>query len=129
MFQNSKIISTSENSSCLDGKFRFVLEASRRSNTSCLQLFTKEIEAYPGESAAASIISRCLNNQGGFQLNYSDAKVSCSLVFAMIPLFPFHIYIMKDMYCASLFLMTVLNMLVSGICETTVCLEGYYGKL
>lgn len=63
-----------ENSSCLDDKFRFVLEASRRSNTSCLQLYTKEIEPYPGESAAASIISRCLNNQGGFQLNCSAAK-------------------------------------------------------
>ncbi|XP_073060841.1 protein RRP6-like 3 isoform X1 [Primulina eburnea] len=44
-------------------KFRFLLEASRRSNATCLQLFTKDVEACPGELAAASIISRCMNDQ------------------------------------------------------------------
>ncbi|EXC01253.1 Exosome component 10 [Morus notabilis] len=53
-----------ENSSP-DDKFRFVLEASRRSNMTCLQLYTKEIEASPGDSAASSIFSRHLNGQGG----------------------------------------------------------------
>ncbi|KAM1010192.1 hypothetical protein ACFX2C_045699 [Malus domestica] len=46
-------------------KLHFVLEASRRSNLICLQLYTKEIEASPGESAASSIFSRHLNGQGG----------------------------------------------------------------
>ncbi|KAM1666447.1 hypothetical protein ACFX1X_046088 [Malus domestica] len=46
-------------------KLHFVLEASRRSNSICLQLYTKEIEASPGESAASSIFSRHLNGQGG----------------------------------------------------------------
>ncbi|KAM2587665.1 hypothetical protein EV1_045207 [Malus domestica] len=46
-------------------KLHFVLEASRRSNSICLQLYTKEIEASPGEFAASSIFSRHLNGQGG----------------------------------------------------------------
>ncbi|WJX49922.1 hypothetical protein P8452_36297 [Trifolium repens] len=50
--------------SCSDDKFHFVLEASRRSNMICLQLFTKEIEASPGESAALSLYSRHQSNQG-----------------------------------------------------------------
>ncbi|XP_012575641.1 protein RRP6-like 3 isoform X2 [Cicer arietinum] len=50
--------------SCSDDKFHFVLEASRRSNMICLQLFTKEIEASPGESAALSLFSRHQSNQG-----------------------------------------------------------------
>ncbi|OVA11482.1 HRDC domain [Macleaya cordata] len=54
-----------ENSACLDDKFHFVLEARRRSNMVCLQLYTKEIEAFPGDSAASSILSRYLNGQGG----------------------------------------------------------------
>ncbi|XP_015866330.3 protein RRP6-like 3 isoform X3 [Ziziphus jujuba] len=48
-----------------DDKFHFVLEANRRSNLTSLQLYTKEIEASPGESAALSIFSRYLNGQGG----------------------------------------------------------------
>ncbi|XP_062009458.1 protein RRP6-like 3 isoform X1 [Rosa rugosa] len=51
--------------SCPNDKFRFVLEASRRSNMICLQLYTKDIEASPGESAASSIFGRHLNGQGG----------------------------------------------------------------
>ncbi|XP_057506784.1 protein RRP6-like 3 isoform X2 [Actinidia eriantha] len=47
-----------QENTCPDDKFHFVLEASRRSNSICLQLFSKEIEASPGESAASSIISR-----------------------------------------------------------------------
>ncbi|XP_058729635.1 protein RRP6-like 3 isoform X1 [Vicia villosa] len=50
--------------SCSDDKFHFVLEASRRSNMTCLQLFTKEVEASPGESAALSLFSRHQSNQG-----------------------------------------------------------------
>lgn len=49
--------------SCSDDKFHFVLEASRRSNMICLQLFTKEIEASPGESAALSLYSRHQSNR------------------------------------------------------------------
>ncbi|KAL9453654.1 hypothetical protein AB3S75_009292 [Citrus x aurantiifolia] len=54
-----------ENSYCPDDKFNFVLEASRRSNMVCLQVYTKEIESYPGEAAASSIFFRLLNGQGG----------------------------------------------------------------
>ncbi|KAL1106754.1 hypothetical protein V6Z11_D04G225300 [Gossypium hirsutum] len=53
-----------EYSSCTDDKFNFVLEASRRSNMICLQLYAKEIDGFPGESAAFSILSRQLNGQG-----------------------------------------------------------------
>lgn len=71
-----KKISPSENSSPGD-KFHFLLEASRRSNATCLQLFTKDIEACPGELAASSIVSRCLNDQGNIsQILYND-KVFC----------------------------------------------------
>ncbi|XP_058220289.1 protein RRP6-like 3 isoform X1 [Rhododendron vialii] len=64
----------SENSACPDDKFRFVLEASRRSNAICLQLFSKEIEAFPGESAASSIMSRNLNDQGGLSPHCQDKQ-------------------------------------------------------
>ncbi|XP_022727091.1 protein RRP6-like 3 isoform X2 [Durio zibethinus] len=53
-----------EYSSCPDDKFHFVLEASRRSNMICLQLYAKEVEDFPGASAAFSILSRQLNGQG-----------------------------------------------------------------
>ncbi|KAL2476769.1 Polynucleotidyl transferase [Abeliophyllum distichum] len=56
------------------GKFHFLLEASRRSNATCLQLFQKDIEAYPGESAASSIVSRCLNDQGSIPSSVCDSK-------------------------------------------------------
>ncbi|MED6147617.1 hypothetical protein PIB30_045531 [Stylosanthes scabra] len=49
--------------SCDDDKFHFVHEASRRSNSICLQLFTKEVEA-PGDSAASSLLSRHVSGQG-----------------------------------------------------------------
>ncbi|KAG5047577.1 protein RRP6-like 3 isoform X1 [Glycine soja] len=52
-----------ENSSS-DDKFHFVLEASRRSNMICLQLFKKEIEASPGESSALSLFSRRVSSHG-----------------------------------------------------------------
>lgn len=52
------------NSACFDDKFHFVLEANRRSNATCLQLFTKDIESCPGESAASSIIKRHFNDRG-----------------------------------------------------------------
>ncbi|EPS68035.1 hypothetical protein M569_06735, partial [Genlisea aurea] len=42
----------------------FLLEASRRSNATCLQLFAKDFEAFPGELDAASIISRYMKGQG-----------------------------------------------------------------
>ncbi|XP_027346451.1 protein RRP6-like 3 isoform X3 [Abrus precatorius] len=50
--------------SCSDDEFHFVLEASRRSNMICLQLFTKEIEAFPGESAVLSLFSRHMSSNG-----------------------------------------------------------------
>ncbi|KAK9155705.1 hypothetical protein Sjap_003185 [Stephania japonica] len=57
--------SISETSACLDDKFNFLLEASRRSNMTCLQLYTKDIEAFPGNSAASSILSRNFNSEAG----------------------------------------------------------------
>lgn len=60
-----ELIELSENSACPDDKFRFVLETSRRSNAICLQLFSKEDEPTPGESAASSIVSRYFNDQRG----------------------------------------------------------------
>nr|POE96860.1 isoform 2 of protein rrp6-like 3 [Quercus suber] len=56
--------------SCPDDKFHFVLEASRRSNMTCLQLYTKDVEGFPGESAASSLSSRHLNGQGGVSSNF-----------------------------------------------------------
>ncbi|XP_020573811.1 protein RRP6-like 3 [Phalaenopsis equestris] len=53
-----------DKSACPDDKFNFFLEASRRSNTVCLQLYAKEIESSPGASAAASILSRNWNKDG-----------------------------------------------------------------
>ncbi|KAL5797871.1 hypothetical protein ACOSQ2_002691 [Xanthoceras sorbifolium] len=63
-----------ENSSCPNDKFNPVLEASRRSNVICLQLYTKEIEAYPGEAAASSIFFRHSNGQGSILLNSCDSQ-------------------------------------------------------
>ncbi|GKF00964.1 hypothetical protein Tco_0027887, partial [Tanacetum coccineum] len=66
----SKDLSKSDNPTSLDdNKFNFVYEASRRSNVVCLQLFTKELEASPGQSAASSIISRNLNDPGSYTDN------------------------------------------------------------
>ncbi|KAJ7981294.1 protein RRP6-like 3 isoform X1 [Quillaja saponaria] len=53
----------SENS-CADEKIHFVLEATRRSNMICLQLYTKDIEASPGESAALSLFLRYASDKG-----------------------------------------------------------------
>ncbi|XP_038703884.1 protein RRP6-like 3 isoform X2 [Tripterygium wilfordii] len=53
-----------ESSSCPNDKLHFVYEASRRSNMICMQLYTKEIEASPGQSAASSIISRHFIGRG-----------------------------------------------------------------
>lgn len=72
----SKCINVSENSST-DDKFNFLLEASRRSNMTCLQLYSKETEGSPGESAASSIWSRHLNSQGGSALISCKTQVSC----------------------------------------------------
>ncbi|KAF8409569.1 hypothetical protein HHK36_005647 [Tetracentron sinense] len=63
-----------ENSACLNDKFHFVLEASRRSNMVCLQLYAKEIEVSPWDSAASSIISRHLNGQGGVSSKCCEAQ-------------------------------------------------------
>ncbi|KAG8642280.1 hypothetical protein MANES_12G066500v8 [Manihot esculenta] len=61
-----------DNSTHPDGKLHLTLEAIRRSNMTCLQLYTKEVEDFPGESAASSIFSRHLNGQGG-------SSVSCEI--------------------------------------------------
>ncbi|GKE90683.1 hypothetical protein Tco_1571778, partial [Tanacetum coccineum] len=61
----SNDLSKSDNPASLnDNKFDFVYEASRSSNAMCLQLFTKELEASPRQSAAASIIYWHLNDPG-----------------------------------------------------------------
>ncbi|XP_057792686.1 protein RRP6-like 3 isoform X2 [Salvia miltiorrhiza] len=62
-----------ENSSPGD-KFHFLLEASRRSNATCLQLFAKDVESCTGELAASSIISRCLNDPGNISPSLCDDK-------------------------------------------------------
>uniref|UniRef100_A0A2N9I554 HRDC domain-containing protein n=1 Tax=Fagus sylvatica TaxID=28930 RepID=A0A2N9I554_FAGSY len=59
---------------CPDDNIHFVLEASRRSNMTCLQLYTKEVEAFPGESAASSLSSRHLNSQGGVSSNFCETQ-------------------------------------------------------
>lgn len=58
---------------CLDDTSLSFLEANRRSNMVCLQLYTKEIEAFPGDSAASSILSRYLDDQGGVS-SHSETK-------------------------------------------------------
>lgn len=62
--QQDSDIKVPEGSSCPDDKSHFLIEANRRSNTLCLQLYTKEIEASPGESVASSIFSKRLTGQG-----------------------------------------------------------------
>ncbi|KAK4484839.1 hypothetical protein RD792_007439 [Penstemon davidsonii] len=62
-----------ENSSTGD-KFHFLLEAIRRSNSTCLQLFAKDIEVCSGELAASSMVTRCLNDQGNILSSHSDSK-------------------------------------------------------
>lgn len=74
-YQNCFTYLCTENSSHLNDKFNFVLEATRRANTTCLQLFSKELEAYPGDSAASSIISRYQHDQGNLPSSSFDKKV------------------------------------------------------
>ncbi|CAM8995710.1 unnamed protein product [Rhodiola kirilowii] len=50
-----------ESSSNLNGGISLLAEVFRRSNMICLQLYMKDIENLPGESAASSIISRHLS--------------------------------------------------------------------
>lgn len=65
-----------ENSSSLrEDKFSSVLEANRRSNAICLQLFSKETDAYPGESVASSIISRYQSDQGSSMSSSDEMKL------------------------------------------------------
>ncbi|OWM79821.1 hypothetical protein CDL15_Pgr023233 [Punica granatum] len=64
----------SEESFGRDDKLHFVLEACRRSNAICLQLYTKDIEASPGEAAASSLISRHLNGQGSASSDALDTQ-------------------------------------------------------
>ncbi|KAJ4851231.1 hypothetical protein Tsubulata_022285 [Turnera subulata] len=59
----------SDNSSYPNDKFHFILEASRRSNMICLQLYTKESEVSPGGSAASSILSRLLSGERGSSIS------------------------------------------------------------
>ncbi|CAH2059794.1 unnamed protein product [Thlaspi arvense] len=63
-----------EDSSSPDDKFHFLLEASRRSNMTCLQLYTKESEDFPGNAAASSLIYRHLNGHGDHSSISLDAK-------------------------------------------------------
>lgn len=57
-----------------DDKLNFLLEASLRSNTTCLQLYVKEIELSPGASAAASILSRIWSKEGLSTWNSTETK-------------------------------------------------------
>ncbi|KAK8943176.1 hypothetical protein KSP39_PZI009394 [Platanthera zijinensis] len=57
-----------------DDKLNFLLEASLRSNTMCLQLYVKEIELSPGASAAASILSRNWSKEGPSTWNSTETK-------------------------------------------------------
>ncbi|KAL1216978.1 Protein RRP6-like 3 [Cardamine amara subsp. amara] len=63
-----------EDSSSPDDKFHFLLETSRRSNMTCLQLFTKETEDFPGNAAASSLIYRHLNGHGDNSTISLDAE-------------------------------------------------------
>ncbi|KAL9243753.1 hypothetical protein vseg_017604 [Gypsophila vaccaria] len=47
-----------------DDKIQLLLEACRRSNTTCLQMYMKEDESFPGENVASSILSRNLACRG-----------------------------------------------------------------
>ncbi|KAL8144644.1 hypothetical protein AgCh_003001 [Apium graveolens] len=60
-----------QDKACFNDKMHPVLEANRRSNAICLQLFAKEMESCPGESAASSIINRHFNDRG------SASSVTC----------------------------------------------------
>ncbi|WCJ37567.1 Polynucleotidyl transferase ribonuclease H fold protein with HRDC domain [Euphorbia peplus] len=55
-----------------DEKSSSVLEVCCRSNSTCLQLYTKDIEEFPGESAASSLFSRHLSDQ-------PSSSVSCEI--------------------------------------------------
>lgn len=50
----------------------------------CLQLYMKDSDAFPGESAAASIVSRSLNGQGGISLKCLETMV-CHLFLGLFP--------------------------------------------
>lgn len=120
----SKYINLSE-ISCPDDKFNFVLEASRRSNMTCLQLYTKEVEAFPGESAASSLSFRHLNGQGGVSSISCKTQVYSFLHFLFIITFMLvescsfasHITMNKNFPLFS----------VSGSCEAIVCMERFNG--
>ncbi|CAN1161215.1 Protein RRP6-like 3 [Linum perenne] len=57
-----------DNSPSPDEKLQYV-EATRRSNMICMQLYTKEIDRYPGEAAASSILSRHFDVQEGSSIS------------------------------------------------------------
>ncbi|KAG7573358.1 Ribonuclease H-like superfamily [Arabidopsis suecica] len=63
-----------EDSSSPNDRFHFLLEASRRSNMTCLQLYMKETEDFPGSAAASSIIYRHLNGHGDNSTVYLNAE-------------------------------------------------------
>lgn len=115
-YQNPEDICVTENSSHLRDKFSFVLEASRRSNAICLQLFSKENEAYPGESVASSIISRYQSDHGSFMLSSDESKV----LFSVCSFSSLESLISE---CWLLFLV-----LVPWTREAIVCLERSNGK-
>lgn len=64
-----------QDKACLDDKLHFVLEANRRSNAICLQLYAKDSESCPGESAASSIINRHFSDKG------SASSIACHTKF------------------------------------------------
>ncbi|CAN0897000.1 Protein RRP6-like 3 [Linum grandiflorum] len=57
-----------DNSPSPDEKLQYV-EATRRSNMICMQLYTKEIDRYPGEAAASSILFRHFDIREGSSIS------------------------------------------------------------
>ncbi|KAJ4976897.1 hypothetical protein NE237_002003 [Protea cynaroides] len=63
-----------QDTACANENFHFVLEAIRRSNMVCLQLYAKEIETSPGNSSASSIFSRHFKIQGSVSSKCHEPK-------------------------------------------------------
>lgn len=82
----------------------------------CLQLYTKETEDFPGNAAASSLIYRHINGHEDNSTISMDAEVS-------IPLTPLFVpnYISKHP--------VDVRLSVSGVCKGTLCMERLNGEL
>lgn len=114
---HSELIIVSENSSS-DDKFHFVLEASRRSNMICLQLFKKEIEASPGESSALSLFSRRVSSHG-FPSISNEAQVCCFL-------YRFEVFCVSNwIYCSNVIFWMQIQNIVRQLCTWRDLMVSY----